>query len=84
MTLSEKYREFVKDYEQALDRFCFKNGVEQQEGPAAEAIVNIFKKLASKLYPLTFKEWLDRELKEAIERDDFEYANEVKQEIEKL
>jgi len=82
MTLNEKYREFVKMYEQDLE--SFKEDANEYGGPAEKALANIFEKIAHKIYPLTFKEWLDRELKEAIEKDDFEYWNEVRNEINKL
>jgi hypothetical protein len=81
MTLNEKYREFTKGYEQDLENI--KEDVNQYGDSAEKGLANIFKKIAHMMYPLTFKEWLDRELKDAIERDDFQYANEVKQEIEK-
>jgi len=80
MTLNEKYREFVKDYEQELEDF--KQSADKYGGPAEKALANVFRKIAHKIYPLTIKEWLDKELKEAIERDDFQYANEIKKEIE--
>ena len=82
MTLNEKYREFTKTYEQDLE--SFKEDANQYGDPAEKALANIFEKIAYKIYPLTFKEWLDRELKEAIEKDDFEYWNEVRNEINKL
>ena len=80
MTLNKKYREFVKTYEQNLE--SFKEDANQYGGPAEKALANVFKKIAHKIYPLTIKEWLYRELEEAIKRDDFQYANEIKKEIE--
>jgi protein-arginine kinase activator protein McsA len=79
MTLNEKYREFVKQYEQELEEF--KEDANQYGGPAEKALAKVFKEIAYKIYPLTIKEWLDRELNEAMEREDFEYAKEIKQEI---
>ena len=62
MTPQEKYREFVKTYEQDLE--SFKEDANQYGGPAEKALANVFEKIAHKIYPLTFKEWLDRELKQ--------------------
>ena len=82
MTIKHKYREFVKQYEQKLEEF--KEDADQYGGPAEKALAKVFKEIACKMYPLTIKEWLGRELNEAMEREDFDYAKEIKQEIEKL
>ena len=82
MTLSEKYRDFVIEYEQRLKDY--KNSADEHGDQVAKAVASIFKKLAHKMYPLNIKEWLNKELGEAIEREDFEYAKEVKQELENI
>jgi protein-arginine kinase activator protein McsA len=82
MMLSEKYRDFVIEYEQRLEDY--KNSADEHGDQAAKAVASIFKKLAHKMYPLNIKEWLNKELGEAIEREDFEYAKEVKQELENI
>jgi protein-arginine kinase activator protein McsA len=82
MIFNEKYREFVKTYEQDLE--SFKKDANQCDDPAKKLLANIMERIAHKMYPLTIKEWMDRELNEAIEKEDFEYAKQVKTEIEKL
>jgi protein-arginine kinase activator protein McsA len=82
MTIKHRYREFVKDHEKLLEDY--KQQANEFGGPAEKAIASIFKKLAYKMYPLTIEEWLNKELYESIEKEDFEYASQVKQEIEQL
>jgi len=80
MTLNQKYREFVKQYERELEEF--KIAADQYGDHAEKTLAKIFGEIAHKMYPLNIKEWLNKELEEAIERDDFEYAKEIKKEIE--
>lgn len=80
MTLNEKYREFVKKYELELEEF--KEDADHYGDPAEKALAKVFKEIAHKMYPLTIKEWLDREFNEAIKIEDFKYAKELKKEIE--
>ena len=82
MTIKDEYREFVKSHEKLLEDY--KQQADEFGGPAEKAIASIFKKLAHKMYPLTIEEWLNKKLDEAIEKEDFEYANQVKQELEQL
>tara|TARA_R110000868_G_scaffold204579_1_gene452680 strand:+ start:987 stop:1241 length:255 start_codon:yes stop_codon:yes gene_type:complete len=80
MTLNQKYREFVKQYEIELEEY--KELADLYGNPSQKALASVFKKIAHKMYPLTIQEWLNKELNEAIERQDFEYAKEIKKEIE--
>jgi len=82
MTLKKKYRDFVKEFEQRIEDY--KNKADEYGGPAEKAIAGIFRKLSHRMYPLSMKQWLEEELEGALKREDFEYAAQVKQEIEKL
>jgi len=80
MTLNEKYREFVKEYEQELE--AFKKDADHYGNHVEKALAKIFKEIAHKIYPLNIKEWLDKEFNEAMKREDYEYAKQIKKEIE--
>lgn len=79
MILKEEYRKFVINYEQTLEEF--KDDADEYGDKGAKALAKVFKEIAHKIYPLTYKEWLNRELEDALKTEDFNYAQELKREI---
>ena len=75
MDFNKKYELFRKDYFESSSKFV-------------EEHLKKYPKIASLLLlessPLTKEEWLKRELKEAIENEDYEYCIKLQKEIQKL
>ena len=75
MDFNKKYELFRKDYFESSSKFI-------------EEHLKKYPKIASLLLlessPLTKEEWLKRELKEAIENEDYEYCIKLQKEIQKL
>lgn len=73
MTIQEKYDMFVEEY--------WKDIADLKEGAKSKTenfIADLFTKLGA---PLTKKEWLDKELQEVTDNEDYEYCNQLKQEL---
>ena len=75
MNFNKKYELFKKDYFQTTSKFV------EEHFKKYPKIASI---LLSELAPLTKEEWLKRELKEAIENEDYEYCIKLQKEIQKL
>jgi hypothetical protein len=73
MTLDEKYQQFVYHYFELAAELSAHFGIE-----------SLSKLLMSPDAPISKKEWLERELKEAIENENYNYCIELQKEIKKL
>jgi glutamine synthetase adenylyltransferase len=74
MTLDQKYQAFREKYFKDATSFVEDH---YKQHPKIASI------LLSELAPLTKEEWLNRELVEAIEEENYEFCVELKQEIKK-
>lgn len=73
MNIDENYQKFIDHYfEQAADLSAY------------FGIPSITALLMSPRAPMAKKDWLEKELEDAVENEDYEYCNQLKLEIEKI